>query len=83
MASGGDGWTTIVVVAGTGTEYAIGRLDNLARVDLTVVDALARLHLAARRADLALVLRNTGTELRALLDFVGLADVIRDADRAG
>ena len=78
MESVGDGWTTIVVVADTGAEYAIGRLGRDTRLDVSVVDAVARLHLAARRLHLSLQLRNTSHELRALLDFVGLADVIRD-----
>jgi anti-anti-sigma regulatory factor len=46
--------------------------------DLAVVDALARLQLAARRLGYSIGLRNPSPELRALLDLVGLADVVRD-----
>jgi anti-anti-sigma regulatory factor len=45
--------------------------------DLATIDALARLHLAARRAGLELRLRNVSAELRELLAFVGLDDVLR------
>lgn len=46
--------------------------------DATVatVDALARLQLAAKRAGGCLRLRHASPQLRALLDLVGLADVI-------
>jgi len=47
--------------------------------DLVVVDALARLQLAARRLGYSIRLRNPSAELRALLDLVGLADVVLDA----
>ncbi len=47
--------------------------------DLVVVDALARLQLAARRLGYSIRLGNPSAELRALLDLVGLADVVLDA----
>ena len=41
------------------------------------VDALARLHLAARRAGVKLRLRHASTDLEELLVFTGLSDVLR------
>jgi ABC-type transporter Mla MlaB component len=46
--------------------------------DAIVVDALARLALAARRAGCELRLGNPGEELRALVTLVGLAQVLRE-----
>jgi hypothetical protein len=45
--------------------------------DLGTVADLARLHLAARRLDLEVVLRNASEALVELVAFVGLADVLR------
>ena len=45
--------------------------------DATAVDALARLQLAARRIGLEIRLRHASSELRGLLVFVGLDDVLR------
>lgn len=44
--------------------------------DAVAVDALARLQLAARRHGAAVRLRGAAPELRALVDFMGLADVL-------
>ena len=41
------------------------------------IDQLARLQLAARRTDAEVRLRNLSHELRELLDFAGLGDVLR------
>ncbi|MFF2008090.1 STAS domain-containing protein [Streptomyces sp. NPDC058195] len=50
---------------------------GVARVDLVLVEAVARLGLVARRAGgRRLRLRNAPPELRGLLDLVGLADVV-------
>lgn len=47
------------------------------RPDLALVEAVARLGLVARRAgDVELRLRNVPAELAALLDLVGLTDVV-------
>jgi hypothetical protein len=54
-------------------------VEGLGCPDLAVVDALARLQLAARRLGYSIGLRHPSAELRALLDLVGLADVVRDA----
>ncbi|MFB6816487.1 STAS domain-containing protein [Streptomyces sp. NPDC056347] len=59
---------------------------GVARVDLVLVEAVARLGLVARRAGGGrLRLRNAPPELRGLLDLVGLADVVdvRYAPEAG
>ena len=46
------------------------------RVDLRTLDGLARLDLAVRRAGARLELVGAGADLRALLCFTGLADVL-------
>lgn len=47
-------------------------------VDVVTVDALARLQLAARRHSCQVRLRHASSELRELLDFMGLRDVLPD-----
>ncbi|MCP9957598.1 STAS domain-containing protein [Streptomyces sudanensis] len=47
---------------------------RLTRPDLAAVDALARLHLTARRRGHPLTVRDAGPGLRALLSLAGLAD---------
>ena len=44
--------------------------------DCVTVDALARLHLAARRAGVGLDVRHASEELRELLAFTGLSAVL-------
>ncbi len=46
-------------------------------VDLSVVDGLARLHLEARRQGCAIWFRQACPELAALLQLVGLGDVLQ------
>ena len=46
--------------------------------DAVTVDALARLHLAARRSGCQVRLRGASEELRALVAFMGLADVLTE-----
>lgn len=46
--------------------------------DAVTVDALARLQLAARRNGCRVRLRHASPELRDLVDFMGLADVLTD-----
>ena len=48
----------------------------LARADLLVVAALARLQLAARRVGREVRLRHASDELRELLEFTGLSEVL-------
>jgi ABC-type transporter Mla MlaB component len=50
-------------------------VSSVARLDLSVVDALARLALTARRCGRSLVVRRACPELRELLSLVGLASV--------
>ena len=47
-------------------------------VDAVTVDALARLQLAARRQGCQVRLRHASTELRELVSFMGLDDVLTD-----
>jgi ABC-type transporter Mla MlaB component len=47
-------------------------------VDAVTVDALARLQLAARRRGCQVRLRQPSTELRELVAFMGLRDVLPD-----
>jgi ABC-type transporter Mla MlaB component len=46
--------------------------------DAVTVDALARLQLAARRCQCQVRLRGASKELRELVDFMGLRDVLPD-----
>jgi ABC-type transporter Mla MlaB component len=46
--------------------------------DVVTVDALARLQVAARRHGCRVRLRNASDELRELVAFMGLADVLPD-----
>jgi ABC-type transporter Mla MlaB component len=68
-----------VVATSDGSRVIVVAVEGLERADLAVVDALARLQLAARRLGCSIRLRNANAELRALLDLVGLADVVPDA----
>jgi hypothetical protein len=70
----------IVVLAVGGTEVASWPLVGSSRPDLGVIDGLARLALAARRLGGGIGLRGAGPELLALIDFVGLDDVLIDDD---
>jgi ABC-type transporter Mla MlaB component len=47
-------------------------------VDAVTVDALCRLQLAARRQGCQVRLHHASTELRELVDFMGLADVLTE-----
>ena len=48
------------------------------QTDAVTVDALCRLQLAARRAGCLVRLRNASDELRELVHFMGLADVLAE-----
>ena len=50
-------------------------------VDLTLVDQLARLHLAARRMGYSIRLRHPCTVLVELLDLVGLKELVGEGLR--
>ncbi|HUF84569.1 MAG TPA: STAS domain-containing protein [Acidimicrobiia bacterium] len=49
---------------------------GIARPDAATVDALARLQLTARRLGYSIVLSDVPAELRELLEFTGLDDVV-------
>jgi len=68
---GDDGDATVVIVH-RGTELTSWPLAGSARPDLSIVDELARLQLAARRAGCTVALRDPCTALVRLLDLVGL-----------
>ncbi|MFI9328296.1 STAS domain-containing protein [Kitasatospora sp. NPDC052868] len=55
----------------------------LTRPDLAVLDALARLQLAAGRQGVRVVLTNAGGPLRELLALAGLSDALPVADSLG
>ena len=65
-----------MVLAVGGSELAAWSLTGSAHPDLSVIDTLARLALAARHVGGAIALRNAGPGLLALIDFVGLDDVL-------
>lgn len=73
--TGGEGPGTVVLLVDGGLELIVGRLVGR-RPDLRVVDALARCQLAAGRAGCTIRLRDPCPELSALLELVGLADVV-------
>lgn len=60
-------------VPGAAVDCDVG---GVTRPDLTLVEAVARLALVARRSGRTLRLRRVPPELRSLLDLVGLADVV-------
>jgi hypothetical protein len=66
--------TTVLLVVSDELEVVLGR--TAARPDIGVVEALARLQLAARRFGCSIRLRDPSRELCDLLDLAGLADII-------
>ena len=73
---------TIVVIVDGGVEMVLARLDGQPP-DLALLDALARLQLAARRCGRSIRLRDPCPELCGLLELVGLTDVIEAAPASG
>jgi len=71
----GEETATVVVLVDGGEEVTVARLEGR-RVDLALVDALARLQLAARLGGAAIVVRQPSPRLRELLDLVGLAGLL-------
>jgi hypothetical protein len=74
----GDGPRAVVLVLDGDVEVILWRMDGMSEPDLHVVDALARLQLAARRVGGSIRLRNPCERLRALLEFAGLTDAFPD-----
>ncbi len=63
------------LLAGSRAEVAVCEVCDI-EPDAVTVDALARLQLAARRSGCQVRLRGASPELCALIDFMGLSDVI-------
>jgi hypothetical protein len=70
----------VVLVRGD-TEVASWPLPAGRSPDLSVVDGLARLQVAARRAGCSVRLRDAPIQLRELIDLAGLSDIVKDAAR--
>jgi hypothetical protein len=70
-----DRLATVVIVCG-GAEVASWPFEAGWRPDLTAIDELCRLELAARRLGWSVRVRHAPNELRQLLELVGLAEVI-------
>ena len=63
------------LLAGSGATLAVCDVDGLA-ADAVTVDALARLQLAARRHGCRVEVRHASAELRDLVAYMGLSDVL-------
>jgi hypothetical protein len=79
---GPENEAVVVLVSGEASTVC-GELGPDDRVDLTVVNQLARLQLAARRLGCTIVLRGVGVRLAELLDFAGLTDVLPSVSEDG
>ncbi len=71
-----QGARATIVLVRAGADVATWTFHAGARCDLAVVEALARLQLAARRFGGAIELRDVPAPLEELLDLVGLAELI-------
>ena len=63
------------LLEGSGADVAYCEVGTVAP-DAVTVDALARLQLAARRFGCRVHLRDASPDLQALVDFMGLSDVL-------
>ena len=79
MGVGRSGRDATVVLTVGGAEVGRFPLTGSARPDLAVIDRLARLALGARHLGGGIALRDAGAELLALIDFVGLGDLLLPA----
>jgi ABC-type transporter Mla MlaB component len=68
---------TCALLAGVSVDVLLCDVTDIA-ADAVAVDALARLALAARRRGCELRLRGASPELLTLVDFIGVADVLRE-----
>lgn len=66
-----------MVLSTDGFEVALGDIRLTVRCDLSLVDALARMQLAAMRLGWSIHLVDVDEELAGFLDLVGLGDVLR------
>jgi hypothetical protein len=71
--------TMVVLVCGS-EEVASWPLAVSRCPDLSVLDELARLQVAARRLGCSIRLRDASGQLWGLIDLVGLSDVVRNAE---
>ena len=65
----------VVLIVDADTDEVLGHVDAH-RPDLALVESLARLQLRARRRGERVMLRNVSDDLRALLELVGLDEVL-------
>jgi ABC-type transporter Mla MlaB component len=79
---GRKGDTMVVLLCG-GVAVTSWPLPGSGQPDLGLVDQLARLQLAARRAGCSIELHQVAPELSELLGLFGLADVVRSAPAPG
>lgn len=75
MPDADESRTSVLEVVDAHTEAVLCRLE-VDRTDLALVEALARLQLAARRRGTRVRVRGAEPELLALLELVGLGDVL-------
>ncbi|MGH8884715.1 MAG: hypothetical protein ACRDYX_05990 [Egibacteraceae bacterium] len=66
----------MVLLVRGGVEVASWPLMAGARIDLSIIDELGRMQLAARRLGCAIRLRDACAELSELLDLVGLGEAV-------
>lgn len=64
------------MLADSDADVVVCDVDSVTEADLGIIDALARLALAAHRLGRPVVLRDAAPELRELLAFAGLAGVV-------
>lgn len=74
-AGGRSGTAVVVLLGGDGVEVVVGRIPGR-RPNLAVVEALARLHLEARRRGCSIRVRDPSRELCELLELVGLGVLV-------
>jgi hypothetical protein len=67
--------STLIALAANDPDRLVCEVGTL-RADLAAVDAVARLALAARRLDRAILLRDATPALRGLIALAGLADIV-------
>lgn len=75
MPHPGDRPLTVAIVVDDGADEVVVEIDAQ-RLDLGLVDALARLQLEARRRGWTVRVRDGTGALRGLLELVGLAEVL-------
>ena len=68
-----------VLAASVAADRLVCDVGAIGEPDAVTVDALARLQLTARRSGREIGIRHASRELEELLDFTGLAEVIRSA----